>query len=338
VETLCEAQQVRDLIGRCLAGDRDAAVGFQQTYGELIYGFPMRAYRVPPEDAGDFYVFAFEDGRIFRRSRTYEGRAPFRAYLVGSVLDHLVLEWKRSKKEIETVSLDDVPEPSDPGGADPDLGGTFVEVSGQLRVSTASETDTGDGESAMDRELLKGLLCSIEPSRAVILKLLYVEDYDFEPDEIRHLAQTSGRSVAEVVVGVDRLRAMVREREATAKGIEDELDAVHAWVELYERRLRRITEDLTALPPGSTTAVRLREERADVERKIPRRRAQRTKLVARRQRRKLTAPYKEIAALLNTTVGNVGSLITRLRQELMAQREEMHGSGTGGRRTGEQHD
>jgi len=207
-------------------------------------------------------------------------------------------------------------------------------MGGSIRAprQTACHDPSFQGKSGAE------LLRSIEPSRAVILKLLYVEDYDFEPDETRHLAQTSGRSVAEVVVGIDRLRAMVREREATAKGIEDELDAAHAWVELYERRLRRITEDLTALPPGSTAAARLREEQADGERKIERRRAQRAKLIARRQRRKLTAPYKEIAALLNTTVGNVGSLITRLRQELVAQRGEMQGSGTGGRRTGEQHD
>ena len=33
----------------------------------------------------------------------------------------------------------------------------------------------------------------------------------------------------------------------------------------------------------------------------------------------MTAPYKEIAALLNTSVGNVGSQIARLRRELMTK-------------------
>jgi DNA-directed RNA polymerase specialized sigma24 family protein len=40
------------------------------------------------------------------------------------------------------------------------------------------------------------------------------------------------------------------------------------------------------------------------------------KLLDRAQRRKVTTPYKDIASLLNTTVGNVGSQIARLRQEL----------------------
>src|SRR5437667_349656 len=96
-------QQARELIGRCLSGDQDASKQFQQSYGELIYGFPIRAYRTPPEDAGDFYLFAFDGGRIFRRVQTYEGRAPFRAYLLSCVLDNLVLEWKRGKHEIDSV-------------------------------------------------------------------------------------------------------------------------------------------------------------------------------------------------------------------------------------------
>ena len=91
---------------------------------------------------------------------------------------------------------------------------------------------------------------------------------------------------------------------------------MHAWIQLYERRLRRIAEDLSSLPPTATAAEKLREEQTQLERKIERRQQQRTNLLARTQRRKVTAPYKDIAALLNTSVGNIASQIARLRQEL----------------------
>jgi RNA polymerase sigma factor (sigma-70 family) len=336
VETLGEAQGVRQLIGRCLAGDRDAAKNFQQSYGEIIYGFPMRAYRTPPEDAGDFYVFAFDGGRIFRRLRTYEGRAPFRAYLLGSVLDHLVLEWKRGQHEIDTVSLDDVPEPCDDAPAEGEYVADGARLSGSHLPAPDSHLpspdEQGDGnEDGMDRELLKELLYTLEPAKTVVLKLLYVEDYEFEPPEIRHIAEASGRGVADVIAALDRLRATVREREATARGLEDQLDAVQAWIELYERRLGRIADDLASLPPTSTAATRLHEEQSELERKVQRRHEQRAKLLERHKRRKLTAPYKEIAALLNTTVGNVGSQIARLRQELLARTGgSAQGPGAGG--------
>lgn len=294
------AQEVRELIARCLAGDRDAAREFQERYGELIYGYPIRVYRIPADEAGDFYVFAFERGRIFRRLRTFEGRAPFRAYLLGFVLDDLVLEWKRGVREIETVSIETIGELPDPGDA-------------------ADRATSDEGEGPMDRTSLREVLADLSPAKSVVMKLLYVEDHEFDPPEVRYLAQVSGCEVPEVLMRIDQLRSSVREREAGLKRMEDALDAVQAWVQLYERRVQRIAEDLAALPPGSAGAERLREERALLEHKIGRRRQQREKLLAQAQRRKVTAPYKQIAALLNTSIGNVGSQIARLRRELLGR-------------------
>ncbi len=299
MDSLSEAQEAQKLIAQCLSGDIDAARHFQERYGELIYGYPTRVYRVPPDEAGDFYVFAFDQGRIFRRVRTFEGRAPFRAYLLGFVLDDLVLEWKRRSREIETVSIEtlgELPDPAHPGNR--------------------HEEDNG---SAIDRVALRQLLTDLAPSKAVVMKLLYVEDYEFGPAELRYLAQVSGSRIPDVLARIDRLRSRVREREVGLKRMEDALDAVQAWIQLYERRLQRIGDDLAALPPGTTGAARLREERGQLEGKIERRRQQRAKLLAQAQRRKVTAPYKDIAALLNTSIGNVGSQIARLRRELLAK-------------------
>jgi DNA-directed RNA polymerase specialized sigma24 family protein len=264
-------------------------------YGELIYGYPIRVFRLAADEAGDFYVFAFEDGRIFRRLRTFEGRAPLRAYLLGFALEDLVLEWKRGEREIETVSLD---------------------VLGEIPAEDQSHSITGSVDA---RDTLREVLSAVEPTKAVIMKLLHIEDYELSPSEVRHVSTVSGRPVTEVIDGLDQLRSTVREREAALKHLEDSLDAVHAWIQLYERRTRRIEEDLNSLPPSSSAAARLREEQTELNRRIERRRLQREKLLDRAQRRKVTAPYKDIASLLNTTVGNVGSQIARLRQELASK-------------------
>ena len=113
----------------------------------------------------------------------------------------------------------------------------------------------------MDRTSLSQLLGDLSPSKSVVMKLLYVEDYEFQPAEVRYLAQVSGCEVPEVLDRIDRLRATVREREAGLKRMEDALDAVQAWIQLYERRVQRISDDLAALPPTSMAAERLREER-----------------------------------------------------------------------------
>jgi DNA-directed RNA polymerase specialized sigma24 family protein len=297
-DPLSEAREARELIRRCLSGNPEAVKQFQQRYGELIYGYPIRVYRTPAEDAGDFYVFAFQDGRLFRRLRTYEGRAPLRAYLLGFVLDDLVLEWKRGEHKIETVSIEGL-------GEFPDTG------------ASASQSPAAPHSTAAERPSLNEMLESVAPSKAVMMKLLDVEDCELRAPDITYLAEASGRSVPEVLDGVARLRATVREREAGLKKLEDGLDAVQAWVHLYERRLQRISDDLAALPQDASAAVRLREEAAQLEYKIERRQQQRNRLLTQAHRRKVTAPYKDIAALLNTSIGNVCSQVARIRRELM---------------------
>lgn len=280
----------RELVTRCLAGEPEAIDEFQRLYGPLIYTYPMRVYRMPPEDAGDFYVFVFEKGRVFRRMQTYAGRTALRSYLAGFVLDNLVLEWKRGMHEIETVPIDTLHE-----FAYPDDGGP----SGALPS-------------------LNEILAPVDGSKAVMLKLLFIEDCELQADDLRRLVDISGRPLPDLLSALDRLREHVRDREERQKHIEDELDAVQAWIALYERRARQIADTLIHLPSGSSKRARLASERAELERKVGRRQQQRAALVARLQRRKVTAPYKDIAALLNMTVGTVASQLSRLRKELAA--------------------
>ncbi|MBI3783234.1 MAG: hypothetical protein HY270_07520 [Deltaproteobacteria bacterium] len=290
-------QEDRALIQRCLAGDGDAIALFQETYGELIYAYPLRVYHIPRDEAGDFYVFALDNGRIFRRVQTFEGRTSLRAYLLGFVLDHLVLEWKRGEREIETVSMEAIQELPDES------------MDGSKSQSTGNEA----------RPALNDILNELPSSKAVILKLLYVEDCELTTADVRYIRKASGRRVPEILATIEKMRSVVREREAGLKRVEDQLEGVQAWLNLYERRLRRISTDLTALVPTAPTAGSLRDEQADLERKIEWRQRQRANLMDRAQRRKVTTPYKDIAALLNTTVGNVASQILRVRKDVASR-------------------
>lgn len=307
MDWLAEAREARDLIQRCLSGSRQAVDLFQQQYGVLIYEYPIRVYRLPADEAGDFYVFAFEGCRILRRLQSFEARAPFRAYLLGFVLDHLVLEWMRGRRDLETIPMDKVG----------DLAGP-------------EELETAAPEPGAKALSLSDMLATIEPAKAVIIKLLYIEDCELDGSDLRHLASIAGRELPDLLNRLDELRTAVREREARLKETEGALDAAQAWIHLYERRLGVISRDLGDLIPTSSAAMRLRAERQRLEHLLERRRNQRARLLSRVQRRKTTAPYKEIASLLNTSIGNVASQIARVRRALIAARERklrQNGSG-----------
>jgi RNA polymerase sigma factor (sigma-70 family) len=301
VKRLDEAGEARDLVRRCLSGNREAVHKFQERYGELIYGYPTRVYGTAAEHAADFYVYAFDKERIFHRLRTFSGRAPLRAYLLSYVLDHLAIDWQRAAREVDTLPMDTIND--------------FADSQCSLSDSAAA------GAPAPAGEPLRQALAAMTPAKAVIIKLLYIEDYELAPSDIQYLAQASRRRVRDVLAAVAHLRATVREREASLKRIEDTLDAVQAWIQLYERRLQRVNEELRGLDHSSAIspgyARGLAQERAELGRKIQRRQEQRRGLLDRAQRRKITTPYKDIAALLNTSSGNVASQIARARRELV---------------------
>jgi len=252
-----------------------------------------------PEDAAAFRDLGLDarpigdsldwDGLVIQRVPARHGSgaiADALAPVSGFVLDDLVLEWKRTQRTLDTVSIDDIGELPEP-----------VDV-----VHAGDATDYAWLRRAFER---------LDPTRALVLKLLYIEDWDLTAQEMRTLAETSGRSLAEVVRGIEDLRALVREREASLKDVEENLGTVLAWVQLFERRLWCIDAELAVRPSD-----RLRAEAAELRRKLERRQRQRTKLMGRAKRRQITAPYKAIAALFNTTVGNIASQIARARQEL----------------------
>ncbi len=282
----------RALVGRCVAGEAAAVAEFQQRFGPLVYSFPMRVYRAPVEEAGDFYVFVFEDGRLFRRLRTFAGRVSLRKYLLGFALDHLWIEWVRGRRELDTVSIE-----------------LLKEQNPHFDIVSPSPSEESEGWWG-------SVLDSLPPQKSVVAKLLHVEDAEFSPAEIRYLCAATGKRVPELLREIEELRRVVREREAQQQALLDRLDSVHAWIELYRKRLRWIEANLAGIAPASPQAEKLEAEKAELTRKLAWRQQQREKLCTQVQRRKTTAPYKEMARILNTTVGNVASLVQRVRQEI----------------------
>ena len=99
---------VKVLIERCVKEDPDARLEFQQQYAAVIYSFPIRIFHLSEEEAGDFYLYVFEQGRIFRRVQSFEGKnaIQFETYLSSYVLRDLCLEWMRTTERVDVVSPD----------------------------------------------------------------------------------------------------------------------------------------------------------------------------------------------------------------------------------------
>ncbi len=290
----------RDLVAACLRDDGMARSQFQQQFGSLIYDFPTRVGSGSDVEGGDFYLYLFENDRLYRRLRTYRGVASLGAFLRGYVLPDLLTQFQamRGKKALDTFSLE----------------------SSAARLHTSSH---GAVEGTADSQSYQtpapgapALLTELNADKRLLVKLLYIEDFELDPADIQLLARRSGRSVHDVIELVENARASVRAREVARQEWLDEAESAAQWILRYQRQLAALRDRLANLPPPSGEAERLRETQAELERKQAWRAQQRERALGDSRRATVTLRYREIAALLNAPIGSISAQITRLRQEL----------------------
>jgi RNA polymerase sigma factor (sigma-70 family) len=298
--------EILEFIRACASGDQEARRRFQEEYGEDIYNFPVKIYRTPLDDAGDFYVYVFENDRIFSRVATFAGRnnIQFRTFLSYYVLKHLFLEWRRTQKELETVSL------STPLG-DASEGGRVLE---DILPDQAQEVEEAkEPEGAKTSEIWN----TLDPQERLDLKLLSLIECDLTPDDTRLLAQTAGRSIRETLALVAEIQERLKRKDERVSQLRDDLDSVWGWILLRQKELQEINEKIRRMGGmRSAAGEKLLQKKQELEQALVKRYRQRERTIEEMRSYKLTTPYKDIAQLLNLTIGTVCSRVFRLRERL----------------------
>ena len=310
-----DSTDIRAFLLACANGDYEARLRFQEKYGEDIYHFPIKIYRLPEEEAGDFYLYVFENERIFTRVRTFEGRhsIQFRTFLSYYVLKHLFLEWQRTRKTVETVSLSTPLETSTDGDSR-----TVEDVLSSRDHQKARE------EAIISAGSLSAVWSSLTTEERLDLKLLSLLECELDPDDVRLLAQISGRSIIDTLSLVAEVQASLRRKDTKLNRLDDELDSVWGWILLRQKEWQQIQEKilLMKVQGNATDQQSLRQQQEEVEQALTKRYQQRARILEELRTSKMTTPYKDIALLLNMTTGTVSSRICRLRQRLMQEFDE----------------
>ena len=308
---LQESADIREFFQACAAGDLAARRQFQEEFAEDIYNFPVKIYGATVDVAGDFYVYAFERDRIFSRLKTFEGRnsIQFRTFLSYYVLKHLFLEWRRTQKEVETISL------QTPLGSSDDEQRTLEDVLPQTSQEEEFITETSASAAAVDT------WNSLTVEERLDLKLLSLLECDLTPEELRLLATTAKRTIGETLALVAEVVDGLKRKDEKIARLRDDLDSVWGWILVRQKELQEINKKIhrltSAEKPGSHDS--LTAEKEALEQALAKRYRQRERITRDMQSYKLTTPYKDIARRLNMSIGTVCSRIFRLRERLLQE-------------------
>jgi DNA-directed RNA polymerase specialized sigma24 family protein len=303
-----------EFLNACAAGDTAARQRFQETCGEDIYNFPVKIYGTPIEEAGDFYLYVFDKDRIFIRLKTFEGRnsIQFRTFLSYYVLKHLFIEWRRTRKEIETISLQTPVDDSDDGSR------TLEDI---LPGSVAVDRVSSD-EMLMEKttETLKALT----PEEQLHLKLLSLLENPLNSEDICLLAEISGRTVHDTLMLLAEVQDNLKQKDEKLARMRDELDSVWGWIVLRQKELQELNRQVGSLSAGENVvdSKKLLAQKHALEHTLAKRTRQRERLVEEIRTYKLTTPYRDIARMLNSTIGAVYARIFHLREQLAREYDE----------------
>jgi RNA polymerase sigma factor (sigma-70 family) len=293
---------------------------FQETYGVLIYTFPMRVFRLPEDKGGDFYLYAFDTGRIFARLRSFEGRnaARFETYLSGYVLRDLCLEWLRTTEHVELISLD---APVDGGAADSTKVRTVQEVLAAQEPPPEATLFASDDLQAAQRALDR-----LDAERRLLLKVLALGTVELDRDDIRCLAHMAGRSLWETMQLLEDVMATLAEK---AMKVDEKVQTLHTvahWIQTYQREIAALEGKIQRHRlQGEATALEVCvQAKAEWERKLAWRYQQQATLREEIQKAEVRPCYKDMARLLNIPLGTVASRIARAREAFGQQLAVLH--------------
>ena len=267
-----------ELASLCKEGIEAAERELLGRYMQAIYWLPQRVFAAAEEELSGFLIYALEKIRERDTLAKYNPKkgARFSTWM-GTVIRNLYLDYLRTLPE----------EPYN------------IELE-ENNFSTPTNRRESERSSLLDLMQVK---CR------VIFKLLLCDTFFLESEEIHWIAKESGQTLIKTAENVAKLEENLRKGEEKLQNRYDKLSKAYYWKNFYEKKLRNLEKNPEALSSSQ------KKEMAVIEKKLQRRRKEYENILDDLSGMGgiVTAPYRELAKLLNTSEGTLASNISRCR-------------------------
>ncbi|MES0490944.1 MAG: sigma-70 family RNA polymerase sigma factor [Leptospirales bacterium] len=298
----------QDLLPAIQEGKTEPLERFFEIFSDDIYNFSIRYYNFDDDEAGDYFLYAFEHLRDGRKIKSFRNKSKFTTWFF-SVLRNMLIDFLRSRKnKIYTTS--------------------FARTDSEGNVIDSLETipdshGTNDGETEFLDKFRSGLN-ELKISHRILLKLAYAHYLDITKTELDWLVNKSGKTADNVLSIVSTLKEIGHKKSSEVRDIEDKLTANYQAISLIENRInsffidnpeikaeRKIWNedyDHKDIPP----------ETIDFIRRLSKKKRKHSNLLKNQEKSMLTTrvPYKKLVPLLGSSEGVLSVQLLRVVEKL----------------------
>jgi len=277
-------EKLKELLTSCIKGDSESIMAFQDRFGEDIYNFPVKARHVNMDQAADFYCYCFENNRIFKRLLTFKGLCALRTYQF-RILNDLFNEWSREEARHGI--------PTEP----------FDIVNNYPGVHLMDSFSVSFNE-------YNALLEKLTLEEKVYVKFLSYHEFGLDPADLRMISEISRRPFNEIMDSFIVIDKKLAERDEEYAERQNKLDEVEVRILDLERKIKKVTfkkED----PEGNPD-----QEWTELNSKLEWRRQQKEELLRKYNKVKCQLSYRDIADLLNVSLGKVSEKVNDIKKKI----------------------
>lgn len=221
VETQSREEQIAGLLPAISKQDKTAIKQFFDLYSDEIYNYPLRYNNLTEDEAGDFYLYAFEKLNDGKKLSKFQGRSKFRTWFY-SVLRNLVIDFLRTQKgKIKTTAFVKVTNQ-----------GELIDLSQKI-ADVDKRVDESDLFEKFSFELKKLMI-----DARILFKLAYIHYLELNNEEVEWLIKNTDLSHRDILVKIVELKNLALEKSSEVKEIEDKLTSNFQAMNLLRMKLQ----------------------------------------------------------------------------------------------------
>ncbi len=301
-------QQITPILSNLQEKNPEAINRFFEIFSDEIYSYPLRYYNFSEDEAGDFYLYAFEHLNDGRKFTSFKKKSRFTTWLF-SVLRNLVIDFLRSRRhKIRTTTF-----------ARTDSNGNIID--GLDYIADTDETLSVEDEIF---ENFKKHLSELKMAHRVLFKLAYIYYMDITEEEVDWICETAALQKEEVHRRLFDLKEIGREKASEVRKVEDKLTANYQAMTMLENRIEHYFMEHPTIKTGRNEwSEDFSSPEIDLEvlewiRAFSKKRAKQLRLLKSQKKSLLMTrvPYKDIVPLMNTSEGVLSVQLIRIIEKL----------------------